>query len=65
MLSENVKEFRCKKGLSKADLARISGVSYRTIEFIEKGKIDNPTLKTLKALSMSLEVSVEELIGEE
>lgn len=62
MLSENVKKNRIVRGLSKMELSKICGVSYRTIEFLESGKIDNPTLKTLQALAKGLGVDVKELI---
>lgn len=62
MLGDVVKEYRCKKKMSRADLSRISGVSYRAIEFIENGETDNPTLKTLEAIAGALEITVEDLI---
>lgn len=62
MLSEKVKKYREERKFSKMELSRISGVSHRTIEFLENGKIDNPTLKTLVSLARALKVDVEELI---
>jgi len=62
MLSTNIEKYRLKRGLSRMELSKISGVSYRTIEFLESGKIDNPTLKTLQLLSTALRTSVTELI---
>lgn len=62
MLSDKLKKCRCERNLSKMELSRISGISHRTIEFLENGKIDNPTLKTLKALSKAFGVDVEDLI---
>lgn len=62
MLGQKVKRYREERKYSKMKLSRISGVSHRTIEFLENGKIDNPTLKTLTALAEALKVNVEELI---
>lgn len=62
MLSDKVKKYRCERKLSKMELSRVSGISHRTIEFLENGKIDNPTLKTLKALSNAFGVDIEDLI---
>ena len=38
MLSKNLAKFRKKQKLSKAELGRLSELSPRTIEFIEKRK---------------------------
>ena len=62
MLSEKIRRYRCAKSLSKSELARRTGLSKRTIEFIENKKIDNPTLRTIKSLSDVLEVSLDELV---
>lgn len=62
MLSENLKSIREKKEFSKFELARRSGVSHRTIEFIEYGQITNPRLKTLEKLAKALGISVNMLI---
>ena len=62
MFSSNLKKFRDEKKLTKAELSRMTGLSARTIEYLENEKMDNPTLKTLEILSEALGVSVEELI---
>lgn len=62
MLSKNLKKYRIKNKISKTELARRTKLSKRTIEFIEVGKQDNPTLKTIKALANELGISIEELV---
>lgn len=62
MLSENLKQIREKKGLSKMKLAKLSGISRRNIMLIETARRKNPSIETVKALSHALNVSIEELI---
>ena len=62
MLDENLKKFRTKKGLSRPQLEKASGVSQRTIEFIEKRKIQSPRLQTIETLAKALDVTVNDLI---
>lgn len=62
MIGEKIKKYRNKKNLTKADLSRMTGISSRSIEFLEHGKTNNPTLKTLKALSKALDVNIKDLI---
>lgn len=61
MLDKNLKTKREEKGYSKMELAKLSGVARRTIEFIEYKKV-SPTLKTLEALAKALDTNVEDLI---
>lgn len=62
MFSANLKRYRTKQKLKKSELSQKSGLSARTIEFLETGKLKNPTLSTLKSLSEALDVTIEELI---
>ncbi len=62
MFSRNLKRLREEKGLTKAELSRKTGLSARTIEYLENEKMGNPTLKTLEILSEVFGVGVEELI---
>ncbi len=53
-------DYRRKKGLSQQQLADVSGVSVRTIQRIESGKVDaHPA--TLKMLAETLEIDTEKL----
>jgi len=62
MLSENIKKYRQKKGLSQDKLAKLADVTHTTLVKLESGANDNPTVKTLKKIADALEVSVDDLI---
>lgn len=62
MLGENLKSIREKKGYSKRYLAKISGVSRKTIEIIENKDSSNTKLSTIEALAKALDVPVKELL---
>lgn len=62
MLSENVKRFRKKRGLSQDKLAKLSDVTLTTLVKIESGANKNPTIKTLKKIADALEVSLDQLM---
>ncbi|MBA7531566.1 HTH-type transcriptional regulator SinR [subsurface metagenome] len=63
MLSENIKKFRKKKGLSQDKLAKLADVTLTTLVKIESGVNNNPTIKTLEKIADALEVSIDVLIG--
>ena len=60
-LAQGVKVLRKDKAFSQEELAKLSGLSLRTIQRIEKGET-TPTGETLKRLSNVLEVSTRELL---
>lgn len=60
-LAKRIKELRNQKGMSQEFLAEESGLSLRTIQRIENGE-SNPTGESLKRLSDTLKVSLDELI---
>ncbi len=60
-LSEQIKNYRLKKGYSQEALAEIAGVSVRTIQRIEKEN-KKPSGDTIKRLSAALGVSPDELL---
>ena len=62
MLSKNLEMYRNKKGYSKSELERKTGISTRTIEFIEHGKVKNPRLDTLAKLAKALDITIPDLI---
>ena len=62
MLSKNLQTIREKRGLSKIQLAKESGISSRHIMLIETERRKNPSIETVQALSKALNVSIEELI---
>ncbi|WP_343609250.1 helix-turn-helix domain-containing protein [Chryseobacterium oranimense] len=59
-MNSKLADYRRKKGLSQQQLADVSGVSIRTIQRIESGKVEaHPS--TLKMLADALEVGTEKL----
>ncbi|MBU1007177.1 MAG: helix-turn-helix transcriptional regulator [Candidatus Omnitrophica bacterium] len=63
MLSDNIKKFRKKKGISQDRLAKLADVTHTTLVKLESGANDNPTVKTLKKIADALEISLDELVG--
>jgi transcriptional regulator with XRE-family HTH domain len=62
-LSRNLRRLRTERGLSLNDLAARSGVAKATITNLEAGK-GNPTVETMCALSVALNVSYGALLAE-
>ena len=62
MIDKNLKQIREKQNLSKLRLGKESNVSYRTIEFIEHGKVKNPGVYTVLKLAKALNVNINDLI---
>lgn len=66
-LAEYVKNKRkarkVSKPLSLTDVAIESGIPYQTLWAIENGTTTNPTIETLKMLSVYFEVPIKELIA--
>lgn len=57
----NLKLERIKNGMTQKQLREKTGVSLNTIVAIEKGNIDNVTVKTLKKIAAALNTTVEKL----
>lgn len=62
MDKEKIINIRTSKNYSVYKLSKISGVPKTTIHDIEKGKNDNPRIKTVKAIAKALEVDINEII---
>ena len=60
-LGQGVKELRKGKGLSQEELAKISGLSLRTIQRVENGET-KPAGETLKRISSVLDIAPNKLI---
>lgn len=56
-----VKETRKKLGMSQIELCRKSGVSRPTLSNIERGKINNITIKTLRKIAKALSCRVSDI----
>jgi len=63
MISENIRKYRKKKGLSQDKLAKLADVTHTTLVKLESGVNDNPTIRTLRKIAEALEVSLDKLVG--
>jgi putative transcriptional regulator len=59
-MKTRIKEFRARKDMTQADLAKAVGVRRETIVFLEKGKL-NPSLKLAHDVAKLLGTSIDEL----
>lgn len=64
-IKNNLKNIREKKGLSQAELSKISGVSNVYISNLENGVKNNPSLDLIAKLADALQCSVNDILGEE
>lgn len=64
MIKENLRKAREAKGLTQEELEEASGISQSMISALENGKIPNPTIGTVRALSQALSVDFNELVKE-
>ncbi|MEG1727154.1 MAG: helix-turn-helix transcriptional regulator [Acidaminococcaceae bacterium] len=60
-VTERLHKFMESEGLSKADIARLSGIPYTTIDGLFKKGDENTKLSTLKKLAALLNCSLDEL----
>nr|WP_029423477.1 helix-turn-helix transcriptional regulator [Alicyclobacillus macrosporangiidus] len=60
-----LREFRKAKGLTQADLSKLSGVPQSVISDIETGTAKNPTVTVLAKLAKALGVTLDELVDME
>jgi len=60
-----LKTIRKTKGISRYQLAKLSGVKDSTIQMIENSENPNPTFKIMCKLADALEVSLDDLRGGE
>ena len=63
MLSDNIKKYRNKLGLTQEGLARKADISYNTIIKLESAGITNPRMETLKKLALALQVAIDEIVS--
>jgi len=61
LIGNNIRKRRNTKGISQQELADYSDVAKSTIQRIEKGDM-NPSILTLKCISVALEINLSELI---
>lgn len=61
-LTQNLKYYRAKMGLSQRDLADLSGVNRSHLASIESGTQPNTSLRTVEKLAAALGISALELL---
>jgi len=61
-ISENIKKYRSKLGVSQDRLSKLADVTYNTIIKIESGSNTNPTIDTLSKIAKALNVSIDQLM---
>lgn len=64
-MTNHVKTYRKKQGLTQTDLANRAKLNMRLIQKIENGesKTENITLKTMLAIAQALHVKIDDLIS--
>ncbi len=63
MLSQNIKKYRKKLGLTQEALAKKADISYNTVIKLESEGITDPRMETLKKLAVALGISIDSLVG--
>jgi DNA-binding XRE family transcriptional regulator len=61
-ISDNIKKYRAKLGISQDRLSKIADVTYTTIIKIESGATYNPRVETLKKIADALKVGIDDLM---
>lgn len=62
IISENIKKYRAKLGISQDKLSKLADVTYNTIIKIESGATYNPRVETLKSIADALKVGIDDLM---
>ena len=63
IISENIKKYRLRLGLSQEDFAKISDVKYTTLTKIESNVIKNPSILVISKIAKALNIPIEKLIN--
>lgn len=62
-LGKRIQDFRRQKGLTQQGLCYKAHLSYSTLAKIERGAIRSPSIFTIEAISIALNMSIDELVG--
>ena len=64
-MTNYIKTYRKKQGLTQTDLANRAGLNIRQIQKIENGEAqtENVTLKTMQAIAQALNAKIDDLIS--
>ena len=57
-----LKEIRKKRGISQAELSRLTGIPQGVISYIECGRTKHPRVDTMQAIAAELRCTVDELL---
>ncbi len=63
LLGKRIQDFRRRAGLTQQGLCQKANLSYSTLAKIERGAIVSPSIFTVLSIAVSLETSVDNLIG--
>ena len=61
-IGEVIQKIRNERKLTQEELAIKADISYTSLAKIERGKVENPTIKTIHKLAKALDVSVDEIL---
>lgn len=64
MIGERIRQLRRKKRYSITELAKRAGVSKSYLSYIERDVQNNPSLQFLSKIAITLETSIEYLLGD-
>ena len=64
-ISEQIRRLRAAAGLTQEELAHKAGMKFSTFVQIEKGRVPNPRIDTLRKIARALDVTLDELAGDE
>ena len=64
-IGENIREIRKLKGMTQKELGEKTGLTKDYIGALERGKMQNPSLQTMKKLSEALDTSIMDLFFSE
>lgn len=62
-LAERIQKLMDERGLTQADLARMTGMTTSNIAYLVNGKTKDPRMMTLIAVAQALGVSLDHLTG--
>jgi transcriptional regulator with XRE-family HTH domain len=61
-IGKNIEKHRKLQRLTRKELSEKADINIKTLEFIERGKTDNPSLDKIVAIAETLDVPISELI---
>lgn len=62
-IGQKIRSWRMKRELTQEGLARKADIPYTSLAKVESGVIQNPSIETVRKLSVGLEITIDELIS--